>query len=209
MEVKEITSEEAAELLALEESHFCDLKAREIAPAKLTQSVSSFVNTAGGEILLGITEADDGAQKVRQWVGFDDIEATNAILQVLEGLAPLSNFYRVTYLKCVDHPGLVLHLELQKTREIIRATNGTAYIRRGAQKLPVVGEEALRRLELDKGISSFEDETVDIPLEDISNSVTAIEFMLTTVPTSEPDVWLKCERFALKIPRSLKQRTRS
>ncbi|MGV1789948.1 ATP-binding protein [Rhizobium sp. A37_96] len=193
MEVKEITGEEAIEILAMEESHFCDLKSRDIAPAKLTQSISSFANTAGGEIFVGISENTIEGVKQRTWVGFEDLEACNAILQVLDGIAPLSNFYGASYLRYSAFPGIVLHIALQKTRSIIYATNGTAYIRKGAQKLPVAGDEALKRLELDKGISSFEDETINIPLEDITNSVTTLEFMLNTVPTSEPEVWLRSQ----------------
>jgi len=43
-----------------------------------------------------------------------------------------------------------------KTPDIVAATNGTAYVRRGAQKLPIQDEDALARLRLDKGLESFE-----------------------------------------------------
>lgn len=36
---------------------------------------------------------------------------------------------------------------------------------RGAQNLPVIGDEALKRLELDKGLSTFEDDTVNVPID--------------------------------------------
>jgi ATP-dependent DNA helicase RecG len=89
--------------------------------------------------------------------------------------------------------GLVLHLTIRKTPEITSATDGTAYVRRGAQKLPVRGDDALRRLQLDKGLSTFEDETVNVPSDIITNSVTTLEFVLSQVPSSEPEEWLKSQ----------------
>jgi len=193
MELITVSSEEAQQLLMLEESHFRDLKAKEIAPAKLTQSVSAFANASGGEIYVGISERDDGAAKVRVWDGFADQEAANAIVQTLEAMSPLSNHYQAEFLKCGDLPGLILRLTIQKTREILTASNGIAYIRKSAQKLPVEGEEPLRRLRLDKGITSFEDETVPIPVEEISNSITILEFMLSEIPTGDPDKWVRSQ----------------
>lgn len=52
----EITPEQKDAILALEESHFCDLKSKQILPSKLTESVSAFANASGGEIYLGIDE---------------------------------------------------------------------------------------------------------------------------------------------------------
>jgi ATP-dependent DNA helicase RecG len=54
--VERITKEQAAKLLALEEGHFADLKAVEIQPAKLTQTLSAFANADGGELYVGIAE---------------------------------------------------------------------------------------------------------------------------------------------------------
>jgi ATP-dependent DNA helicase RecG len=48
-------------------------------------------------------------------------------------------------------------------------------------------------LRLDKGLSTFEDETVSIPTAAITNSVTTLEFVLSQVPTAEPDEWLKSQ----------------
>lgn len=64
---------------------------------------------------------------------------------------------------------------------------------RGAQNLPVIGDEALKRLELDKGLSTFEDDTVNVPIDTITNSITTLEFVLLQVPSAEPDFWLKSQ----------------
>lgn len=193
MDTVTVSAEEATRILALEENHFRDLKAKEIAPAKLTQSVSAFANSAGGEIFIGIAEHTDGVTNVRTWSGFSDIEDANSVFQTLESLSPLGNFYQAEFLRCDGHPGLVLRLTIQKNRDILLASNGVVYVRKGAQKLPLQGEEALRRLRLDKGIVSFEDETVAVPPEIISNSVTILEFMGSEVPSAEPDKWLRSQ----------------
>lgn len=192
MEVRKISDEEADLILSMEETHFRDVKAREIAPAKLSMSVSAFANTAGGELFVGVAEKRQGELKVTEWLGFADQEAANPILAMLEGLNTVGGI-SVAFLECAGRPGYILHLVIQKTRQVVRATNGIPYVRRGAQKLPVVGDDALRRLELDKGIASFEDETVKAPLELVTNSVTIIEFMLSEVPTAEPETWLRSQ----------------
>lgn len=192
MEVRRITDEEADLLLAMEETHFRDVKAREIAPGKLSMSISAFANTAGGELFIGVAERRQGDQRTTEWLGFANQEAANPTLAMLEGLGG-PGFVSAGFLECHGRPGYVLHLVVQKTRQVVSGTNGTPYVRRGAQKLPVTGEDALRRLELDKGIASFEDETIKAPLSLISNSVTVIEFMLSEVPTAEPDKWLRSQ----------------
>lgn len=191
MEHKTLSNDEVALVLALEESHFLDLKSRDIAPRKLSETVSAFANTAGGEIYVGIAEAR-GEVKTTAWVGFDDEEAANGIFQMLEELGG-PNIALATFLSSPEQPGYILHLLVGKTRQVVRATNGHAYVRRGAQKLPVLTPEAEERLRLDKGIATYEDETLRAPLEAIDNSVTVLEFMIGQVPTGEPQQWLKSQ----------------
>ena len=68
---------------------------------------------------------------------------------------------------------------------------GTAYVRLGAQSLPVVDPERLRRLEYAKGIRSFETHPVDVPLEIVTNSETIIGFVMEVVPTGAVEPWLR------------------
>lgn len=192
MDRSEITKEQRDTVLSREEDHFCDLKSKDIKPAKLSECVSSFANASGGEIYVGVDEI--GSRKTRRWRGFTDIEEANAHLQVVEGLAPLANHFDTTFLSCDGEDGYLLQLTIHKAKDIVRSSDGTPYVRKGAQKLPVRGDEALARLRLDKGISSFEDDTLDIGLEEITNSTTTIAFMLDVVPTAEPEVWLRKQK---------------
>jgi ATP-dependent DNA helicase RecG len=182
-------------IFALEEDHFHDLKAIEIKPSKLSESVSAFANASGGEIYVGVYEEKQGSNKVRRWIGFDDIEAANAVLQMLNQIAPLADFIITTFLDCDGEPGLVLKIEILRNGAITRATNGLPYLRKGAQKLPVDTDEALERLKLDKGISSYEDYKVNAELATIENSEVTLGFLLGVVPTAEPEPWLRKQRF--------------
>jgi ATP-dependent DNA helicase RecG len=187
---KQIDPSEVERLFSLEEGSYLDLKHSDITPAKLSRSVSAFCNTSGGELFVGIGETDDGKKKKRFWAGFADMEGANPIFQVIEKMLPLGNHYKATFLWCDSLKGIVLHLVVFKTGGIVRATDGIPYVRRNAQNLPVAGNDALRRLELDKGVVSFEDNTINVDPRAITNSETSIAFILNVVPLAEPEEWL-------------------
>lgn len=79
IETKKLNEAEYLDLMNYEESHFADLKSVNIAPAKLSRTISAFANTSGGEIYIGIDESVGEDGKLREWRGFVDVEAANAI----------------------------------------------------------------------------------------------------------------------------------
>jgi len=186
-----ITPRQRDIILSTEEDHFHDVKAKEIKPSKLSESVSAFANASGGEIFIGVREEKTGTTKVRRWEGFNDVEEANAILQMLNQVAPLADFISTTFLSCDNAPGIVLKIEILRNGSITKATDGIPYIRKGAQKLPVDTDEGLERLRLDKGISSYEDYKVQTSLDAIENSTVTLEFLLGVIPTAEPEPWLR------------------
>ena len=188
---REISRSEADRILQIEESHYIDLKAVEAEPANLSEAVSAFSNTAGGELFIGIDEKAADGRKTRAWRGFKDIEAANDRIATIEKMSPLGNHYRAEFLICKGEPGALLHLTIFKSKDILKASSGVVYVRRGAQKQSVRGDEALRRLQLDKGIVSFEDDTCNVDPKAITNSKTVIDFMLQVVPSGEPEDWLR------------------
>jgi ATP-dependent DNA helicase RecG len=141
-----VSKGEADKIIAIEEDHWNDVKSLDIAPAKLSRSVSAFANTAGGEMFVGIDETKLGPVKKRSWRGFSDPESANAHIQVFEGLMPLGGHYEATFLTSEDYPGLVLHITVFKAKSITSATDGTPYLRRNAQNLPVVIYAGTRRI---------------------------------------------------------------
>jgi ATP-dependent DNA helicase RecG len=56
----------------------------------------------------------------------------------------------------------------------------------------------LSGLKLNKGIKSYEDQTVATNTEDITNSYSIIEFMIDTVPSAEPEVWLAKQKLIVQ-----------
>lgn len=191
IETTAVSPEQAHRLLELEEDHFHDLKSAEIMPAKLTRTIAAFANASGGELYIGIEEVSTGGINSRMWRGFPDIEAANGHLQAFEKLFPLGQYYAYGFLRSSAASGLVLQVSVNKSREIVKASDGVVYLRRGAQNLPVATPEALTRLRLDKGVTSFEGETLDVPLETVTNSIPILEFLVTVIPTAEPEAWLR------------------
>jgi ATP-dependent DNA helicase RecG len=190
-DIVDLEPHEVAVVLATAEGHTADFKAIEVSPAKLTRSMSAFSNAEGGELFIGIDE--DKSAGTRTWRGFPSAEAANGHVQAFESTFTLGQLADYQFLRRVDDrdAGLILKAALHKTPDIRKSSDGTIYVRRGAQNLPVVDPEAIRRLEYLKGVASFENQTLDVPSELVTNSEVIIGFMLEVVPTGEPDTWLR------------------
>jgi ATP-dependent DNA helicase RecG len=191
IDVIEVTGAERDRLLALEEGHFVELKAIAVSTKKLGRTVSAFANSTGGDLYIGIGETELMGVKIRTWHGFRDQEAANGHLQSLEALFPLGAEYSYEFLSCPGSKGLVLHISVQRTPQIARAHNKKAFIRRGAQNIEVKGTEALRRLELDKGIVSYEKQPVSADLTILTESEKLATFIKQVVPMQTPSIFVR------------------
>lgn len=189
IQIIEISAAQADVLLSKAESHFLDFKAKEVAPAKLTQSISAFANAEGGDIYIGVPETANGFL----WKGFADAEDANAFIMVFEQLFPLGDDFSYEFISCPGREGLVLHVAARKTARIVVASNGFPYLRRNAQKIKIETEEARRRLELDKGIYSFEGETLDIDIELLTEANVMSRFMSANIPNRSANDFLRME----------------
>jgi ATP-dependent DNA helicase RecG len=185
----DVSPTERDKILVLHESHFCDLKSIAIQPAKLTRTISALSNAEGGDVYIGV--AENKATHVGAWNGFHVPEDANGHLQALEPLFPLGEGYGYSFLRSANDTGLVLKVDVGKSREVKVASDGKVYLRRGAQNLPVSTEEALTRLRRNKGLVSFETEPVNAELRIVTNSLVTLEFMLQVVPTAEPEPWFR------------------
>jgi ATP-dependent DNA helicase RecG len=187
--VYEINSEQANNILMVQESFLNDIKAKEIKPSKLSETVSAFANAAGGDIYIGISE--DKAAGTRTWNGFDDPEAANDITHTLFQAHPFGNHLKFEFLKALGQAGLVLHISVNKVKEIVKSSSGEVFVRVNAGKQKVSTDAQLKRLELDKGIVTFENEWVEVPLRAIENSASIIHFLINIIPNGEPITYLK------------------
>jgi ATP-dependent DNA helicase RecG len=186
----DISDGEAEKILSTEENHFSDLKSKEIAPSKLTKTIAALSNAEGGEVYVGVGQHKTSPPK-NHWDGFHDPESANGHLQALETLFPLGDGYSYVFLRCKAMPGLVLKIDVSKSRDVKKASDDRVYVRRGAQNLPVDSEDGLNRLRRNKGLASFETEPVNVEPILITNSRTTLGFMLEVIPTSEPEIWLR------------------
>lgn len=189
-EIIETTTEKINDLFNIEENYFNDFKAKDILPGKLCKSISAFANSSGGDIYLGIREEKE--TKVKYWEGFESQESANAHIQAIEALYPLDNFVDYTFLKSTDNGLYVLQISVSKTKSIIKSTDGIPYVRKNAQNIPIKTPEELRRLELDKGIASFENEPIpETSMEDVLESEILSEFVQKIVPQRDNISWIK------------------
>ena len=191
--IQSITQAEVEKILAFEEGQFGDLKRIEARPSKLTEDISAFANSDGGELFVGIDEFEitDSKKKRREWLGFETIEGANAHLEVFEKHFPLGSEFQYEFLKADSYPGFVFHVFVNKTVGMTLASNNIPYIRRGAQSLPQNTPELRRRLEFSKGIASFENELTNADISAVTTSEIVKEFVREVVPTAAPEEYLR------------------
>lgn len=187
-----ISDSQTNQILQLHEGHFSDLKRKEIKPSKLTQTLSAFANADGGDVYVGIGENKKiEGLKERFWSGFNTPEDANGHLQTIQEFFPFDQYINLSFLKSQDNEGFVLHIQVHKTKEILIASEGTPFVRRGAQNIPVKKHEDLKKLEFDKGVVSYEQQVLNLPIELITESDTIKSFITQVVPSSTADAWLR------------------
>ncbi|WP_033736536.1 ATP-binding protein [Pseudomonas fulva] len=187
--VYKITEEQALKILCTPEDFLNDVKAKEIKPSKLSETVSAFANASGGDIYIGI--AENKANRTKEWNGFSEPEEANDIPQVLLQAHPFGNHLIFEYLECDGYDGLILHITIKKVKELVKSSSGDIYIRVNAGKQKIDSPDSLRRLEMDKGIITFENEWVEVSPQRIENSLSILSFLLNIIPSGEPKIYLE------------------
>mgnify|MGYP001794295474 CR=1 FL=1 len=173
---KPIDYKQAVKLLESQEDHFLDFKAKEIAPKRITKSIAAFANADGGDLYIGLDENKEDAY------GF---------IQICEKLFPLGQDFSYEFLSFSNN-GYVLHVEIHKTRDIKRASDRIVYIRRGAQNIPLKSDEEINRLKMNKGLISYESQTISNSISIITESENIINFLTEVIPTaSDTEIWLR------------------
>lgn len=186
----EISDRQLEQILKHIEGHFLDLKRKEIKPSKLTESISAFANADGGELFIGIAES--GFPLIpHTWEGFADPEDANGHIKAFEELFPLGTDYSYNFLSHPEVTGYVLQATVNKTKAIVNASDGVPRLRRSAQNLPVDSPGKLALLQRNKGITSYEGETVATSLSRITESETVIKFVSDVVPQQELETFLR------------------
>ncbi len=186
MNTRELTKTEVLALVTREESHFYDIKSREVSGAALQKIAVAFANSDGGDVLVGILEEKDEVDVEKRWQGFVNLESMNAHLQVLFNIAPALDL-RCEFLKWGETPGYVLRAVIEKSSEVHKTSSGKVYQRYGAQSLPVDDPQQIAALTFAKGAASFEDQLVEgIVPEQIVDSPIIQEFLADYSPKTDP-----------------------
>jgi ATP-dependent DNA helicase RecG len=166
IDITTISDSQFADLLQRGEGHFLDFKAKEVSPAKLTKALSPFANADGGELFIGVLNS---GWPPKRWSGFVNAEAANGHIQTFEQFFHLGTYFKYQFIRSDRYSGLLLHCEILKTPDIRPASDGTFYLRRGAQSLPQTAEEQIARLRFNKGIASYEDHIVRVDVDGVTN----------------------------------------
>lgn len=186
-----INNEQKDKILHIQESHFADVKSKEIAPAKLTRTISGFANADGGEIYVGIEEIEKNGKKFRIWNGFTDIEQANGHIQAINEHYSIGYWLSLSFFSNSIEEGLILHVQISKSKAIIKSSDGTPYVRRGAQNIPVKSHEEFQKLEFEKGVVSYEEQLLNLESAIIVDSETSSNFVQEVIPSSSPIDWFK------------------
>ena len=181
-----IEHRQAQRILSGREDNFNDKKSRSCKPAKLPKHISALANADGGELFVGVEEHDDAFV----WNGFADEEDGNGHIQFLTEHYPPSSDYHYEFLECPEKPGLVLHIVVQRSSNIVKAVDGNVYRRMGASSQPVNTPEKLERLKLDKGIISFETNLIGDDPTIITESSTTEKFLEDSGMESSAQEWM-------------------
>jgi ATP-dependent DNA helicase RecG len=186
MNRKALSEVDAAYLETRQEDHFFDRKAS-IASGKTVQKIGvAFANADGGEFVVGIADDEDEPIPNKRWQGVSKVEDFNAHVQALTEIKPsLPAEYSV--LEALGKTGLVLLVRVEKSSEVHQTADGSVYVRKGAQSLPLKDQQRILELQFAKGAASFEDQALpNTPTEEISESVELRSFLLEYSPKSDP-----------------------
>jgi len=191
-----ITKAQYKRIISKQENSSLDFKSVDIKPAKLSHSLSALANADGGEIYVGI--AEDKKNKFFSWQGFNNVEEANNHLAIVNQLFPLNQEVDCKFL--VYENSFVLHIEIQRTRQIIETPDGVPYIRVNAQNLAVRTAKELMQLARNKGTHScsFEEETTFADISDIADSKPLVGFMEENKLDYEQLKWLTNQKFIYK-----------
>jgi ATP-dependent DNA helicase RecG len=186
MNRKTLTSSDAALLETRDEDHFFDRKAL-LSSGKTVQKIGvAFANADGGEFVVGIADDEDEPTPSKRWQGASKVEDFNAYVQALSEIKPpLPAEYSV--LDADSRTGLVLLVRVEKSSEVHQTADGSVYVRKGAQSLPLKDQQRILELQFAKGAASFEDQALpNTATEEISEGAELRRFLLEYSPKSDP-----------------------
>ena len=196
--IKKISEYDALKIIKMDESHFFDHKSKYVEGAELQLAASTFANADGGEIYLGIDDTQD-SKDISKWNGFERQEYANSRINVVSDTTPpLPVNFEFMEILGKESQGKALHIIVGKSAEVHRTSKGETWIRKGAQKRRIAGDEIIN-LKLSKGLISFEDQLVsNYDAKELYKSPVLQEFLSDYSPKTSPDEFLYKQRLVRK-----------
>lgn len=186
MKTIEISDDELAKIFERDESHFFDVKQFDISGKSLQKIAVAFSNADGGELIIGVKDKSATASPFDRWEAVDDIEKMNRHLQALFEVSPALDI-RNEFIRRPKSHGYALRVMVEKGSQLSKTSDGTVYLRQGAQSLPVRDPEKIQQLGFAKGVSTFEDYSLsDVAAELIVDSDEIAGFLLDYSPKTDP-----------------------
>lgn len=186
MKTKEISTDDARQLIDREESHFFDHKSVLVGGKKIQKICVAFANADGGEFIIGIKDKKEERVTDKRWEPNLTIEDFNGSLQAISEIKPTLDF-SCTFLECEDFGGLTMSIQVEKSSSIHKTAAEEVYQRHGAQSLKITDEQKILELQFAKGATSFEDFVLpNVPAEIIVDSPKLSEFLEDFSPKTDP-----------------------
>ena len=177
---------DAAAMVTRDEDHFFDRKALGASGRTVQKVAVALANADGGEVAIGI--ADDGDEPIpdNRWRGAAKVEDFNGHLQAISEIRPpLAAEYSL--LEAPSRSGIVLLVRVDKRSDVHQTADGSVYVRKGAQSLPLKDPQRILELQFAKGASSFEDQVLPAAAtEEVSEGKELRKFLAEYSPKSDP-----------------------
>lgn len=185
MNQKTLEQKDAELLVTRHEDHFFDRKALRASGRTVQKIAVALANADGGEFVIGIADDEEEPQMDRRWQGAAKVEDFNPHIQALTEVNPaLTAEY--TVLVAPNQPGLALSVRVEKSSAVHQTADGTVYVRKGAQSLPVRDPQRIMELQFAKGAASFEDQIVpNTPTEEVSEAEELRRFLAQYSPKTD------------------------
>jgi ATP-dependent DNA helicase RecG len=183
---KTLTEKDIVSLLSRDEDHFFDRKALNSNGRTIQKIAVAFANADGGEFVVGIADEANEPIVDKRWKGAGKVEDFNSHIQALSEISPpLQTEFSI--LGAPTQSGLVLLVRIEKSSVVHETADGTVYLRRGAQSLPVREQPRILELQYAKGAASFEDQTLPkTPTEEVSEGGELLRFLAEYSPKTDP-----------------------
>jgi len=182
---KKIAEKDVAGLLSRDEDHFFDRKALAASGRTVQKIAVAFANADGGEFVVGIADDEEEPLASDRWRGAVRIEDFNSHLQALSEVKP-TLVADHSILEADGQSGLVLLVRVEKSAEVHQTADGTVYVRKGAQSLPIKDHQRILDLQFAKGAVSFEDQLLrNAPTEEVSEGGELQRFLSEYSPKSD------------------------